>query len=681
MKLSKLSRSKEWTMKDLEKALGDLKNNKSRDYEGYINEIFKKDVIGTNLKDSLLLMFNQLKKENLIPKFLNFANITTVHKKGSKLELKNQRGIFRVPVTRFIMMRLIYNSNYPEIDKNISDCQMGARKGKGCKTNIWIVNGINHDTLNNKNMKPVRLQITDYMQMFDSISLIEAINDIYDAGMKDDNLSLIYEANREIHMSVNTPGGLTERQTLKNLVLQGDTWGSILASVQVDSIGKNIEKAGLGYLYKGKLSVSLLGLVDDMIGISEAGYKSHQLNAIMNVRTAEKRLQFGVTKCKSMLVGKNQEQVINNALVVDGWEETYVDNHETGGTDLVDNYIGEVPISETQEQKYLGFVLSSSGNNMVNITAIRNKSIGIIRTIMNKLEKLHLKQYYFECALILMNTILRGSILYASETYYNLTENQLRNIERIEEGYLRKVLKTSKGCPIVQLYLSMGQWPARFEIQKYRLLFLKTILEQEEDSMVSKFFKLQMEHPTKGDWVSRVMKDLSELGFSESLEEIKTMSRFKFNKSIKNKIKENALEYLLSKRGSKGSETEYSVLEMSEYLLPYNDKLTISEKQGLFAVLNRMVDISDNYGKHGHCICNEKEDMSHIYSCLYLNEDHQILPYKKIYNGKLSEQIEIFSRFEKNMKKRNELKIKRNEENHLPCDRIDPLSFVKSSIG
>ena len=418
-----------------------------------------------------------------------------------------------------------------------------------------------------------------------------------------------------------------------------------------------------------------------MIGISEAGYKSHQLNAIMNVRTAEKRLQFGVTKCKSMLVGKNQEQVINNALVVDGWEETYVDNHETGGTDLVDNYIGEVPISETQEQKYLGFVLSSSGNNMVNITAIRNKSIGIIRTIMNKLEKLHLKQYYFECALILMNTILRGSILYASETYYNLTENQLRNIERIEEGYLRKVLKTSKGCPIVQLYLSMGQWPARFEIQKYRLLFLKTILEQEEDSMVSKFLKLQMEHPTKGDWVSRVMKDLSELGFSESLEEIKTMSRFKFNKSIKNKIKENALEYLLSKRGSKGSEIEYSALEMSEYLLPYNDKLTISEKQGLFAVLNRMVDISDNYGKHGHCICNEKEDMSHIYSCLYLNEDHQILPYKKIYNGKLSEQIEIFSRFEKNMKKRNELKIKRNEENHLPCDRIDPLSFVKSSIG
>ena len=48
----------------------------------------------------------------------------------------------------------------------------------------------------------------------------------------------------------------------------------------------------------------MLGLVDDMIGVSEVGYKAQQLNAIINVKTAEKRLQFGVSKCKSMIVGK-----------------------------------------------------------------------------------------------------------------------------------------------------------------------------------------------------------------------------------------------------------------------------------------------------------------------------------------------------------------------------------------
>ena len=43
--------------------------------------------------------------------------------------------------------------------------------------------------------------------------------------------------------------------------------------------------------------------------------------------------------------------------------------------------------------------------------------------------------------------------------YYNLKETDLRQIERIEEEFLRKILKTTKGCPIMQLYLEVGQHP------------------------------------------------------------------------------------------------------------------------------------------------------------------------------------------------------------------------------
>ena len=123
------------------------------------------DVIGLDLKDSLLIMFNSLKLKGLISEFMNFANITTVPKKGPKILLKNERGIFRVSVVRYILMRMVYNSKYPIIDKNISDCQMGGRKGKGCRSNIWIINGIIHETLHNRNRKAILLQIYDYAQM------------------------------------------------------------------------------------------------------------------------------------------------------------------------------------------------------------------------------------------------------------------------------------------------------------------------------------------------------------------------------------------------------------------------------------------------------------------------------------------------------------------------------------
>ena len=134
-------------------------------------------------------------------------------------------------------MRLIYDSKYKEIDSNISDSQMGGRKGKGCKNNIFILNGIIHEE-NKRNNEPIMFQIYDYAQMLDSINLQEAICDIYDRGFTDNMLSLVYQANSGIQMAVNTPHGLTERQTIRNTVLQGDTFGSILASVQVDAIGK-----------------------------------------------------------------------------------------------------------------------------------------------------------------------------------------------------------------------------------------------------------------------------------------------------------------------------------------------------------------------------------------------------------------------------------------------------------
>ena len=140
------------------------------------------------------------------------------------------------------------------------------------------------------------LQIYDYKQMFDSINLQEAISDIYNVGLNDDSLALIYDANKEIQMSVKTPSGLTKRQTIKNIVLQGDTFGSILASVQVDSIGKDVVNAGLGYQYKDSLDISMLGLVDDIIGVTEAGYKAVQMNEIINLKSAEKGLQIGALK-------------------------------------------------------------------------------------------------------------------------------------------------------------------------------------------------------------------------------------------------------------------------------------------------------------------------------------------------------------------------------------------------
>ena len=181
------------------------------------------------------------------------------------------------------------------------------------------MNGAIHETLNSRKMKPIVMQFTDYSQIFDSMNLREAISDIYDYGLDDDNLSLIHQANKSVHMAVKTHGGLTDRQVIENSVLQGDTWGPILAAVQVDSIAKDIEEANIGYLYKEYLQISILGLIiDDITVVTDVGFKAQQMNILLNVKSAEKGLQFGVSKCKKMTIGKRKENWINTELFVDG---------------------------------------------------------------------------------------------------------------------------------------------------------------------------------------------------------------------------------------------------------------------------------------------------------------------------------------------------------------------------
>ena len=83
-----------------------------------------------------------------------------------------------------------------------------------------------------------------------------------------------------------------------------------------------------------------------------------------------------------------------------------------------------------------------------------------------------------------------------------------------------------------------------------------------------------------------------------SLEDIKLMSEQKFKNllksKVKSKVKENAFRYLKEKQRSKGKENNHEDLSMSEYLLPTNNKLTITEKQTMFSVKNRMVRIHAN---------------------------------------------------------------------------------------
>jgi hypothetical protein len=76
------------------------------------------------------------------------------------------------------------------------------------------VNGVIVDVLSTKKNRPIDIQIFDYKQCFDSLWLQECLNDMYENGVKDDKLALLYNINTHVKITVKTPVGKTRRGSI-----------------------------------------------------------------------------------------------------------------------------------------------------------------------------------------------------------------------------------------------------------------------------------------------------------------------------------------------------------------------------------------------------------------------------------------------------------------------------------
>ena len=308
-------KSQPWQVINLNKAIKGLKINQSGDPSGIISELFKPGVLGQDLQEGLLMLCNNMKSELYIPALVQLANITTIFKnKGSRLDMANDRGIFILSIFRKIVDKLIYHDKYEKIDSYMSDSNIGARRMKNIRNHLFVIHAIINSVVQG-NSECIDIQIYDLVQAFDSLWVEDCLNDVYDAldeDTKDDKVALLYDINKENKVAVNTAMGQTDRIEIERIVTQGGTWGSLLCSNHIDTLGRSCRSTGQHmYTYKNKVKVLPLSMVDDLLGVARCGHDSLALNIFINTQIELKKLKFhtadekGKSKCHVMHVGKD----------------------------------------------------------------------------------------------------------------------------------------------------------------------------------------------------------------------------------------------------------------------------------------------------------------------------------------------------------------------------------------
>lgn len=106
-----------------------------------------------------------------------------------------------------------------------------------------------------------------------------------------------------------------------------------------------------------------------------------------------------------------------------------------------------------------------------------------------------------------------------------------------------------------------------------------------------------------------------------------------------------------------------------------------------------MVFISANFSlkqNDAKCLCGQTEDMKHIYSCKYLNDENEKTSYEMIFTEDVNQQIKVYKRFKSNLEKREKYKneskkLENDEKEEIPSHEIpvcDPLfSMFEYSNG
>ena len=622
--------SKEWTMKDLEKATKSLKNNQSRDPNGMINELFKPDIAGHDLKLALVKLMNSILESLYIPEFMQVSNITSIFKnKGSRMELKNERGIFILAVLRKILDKLLYIDQYSELEKKMSDSNIGARKNKNVRNHLYIVYGVIHSVLQ-EGRGCVDIQIYDLVQAFDALWLDDCMNDIFDClpeYKRDRKIALIYQANVQNLVAVNTPVGQTERVNIPQIVQQGGGWGPMECSISIDKLGRKCRMAGDHlYRYKDKVDILPLAMVDDLLAIAPCGLQSFALNTFINTNIEMKKLKFhtpgpdGKTKCHKIHVG--QKNRFCPTLLIHG------------------TVMPEVP-----RDTYLGDIISGDGTNKANIESRVSRGQGLISQILSMVGKISLGKHYFKIAFLLRETIFLSSVLVNSEVWYKVTAGDLELLEALDRSLIRRIFSVPNSTPTSALYLESGCHTVGTIIKARRLNYLHYLVKLPEEEMLSRFFKCQWYNPNQNDWSKQIRKDLEDFKIPIDLQKVSEKTSISWKNFVKKKAKEYDLQKLIKmkefRNKSKMNLLKYDKLESQQYLEEFN----VSKAKTIFRFRTNMANFDGNFrGKEtiGVCpVCGLHKDLQNLsFDCPVLKHELNITEnYENLFTSTITQRL------------------------------------------
>ena len=335
--------------------------------------------------------------------------------------------------------------------------------------------------------------------------------------------------------------------------------------------------------------------MDDVALISNDEKEMQQMLDITDHIAKKYHIEFGQSKSESLIIGKSPTPPKFK--------------------------LGNQVLNNTNQYKYLGITINNKNDISNHIKNIKSKTEAAYQTVLTILHDPNFCGIQMKAVWKLLESCLIPVITHNLEAI-NLKQKEIKELDKIWENILKRILKTPITTPKESLYIETGQIDIKTIIERNRMRMAARI--QNTDNKLLK--AIQTENTPTGwwDYTHKVMQK------HQITTEDLIGSKSQINKRINETTNRTFLRTITESATNK-SKVQYLLNGINQWTKiktqPYLNLLTRNTASIIFLTRNRMLKVKSNYkNAHSNPICRlcktHEENQQHILNeCITIHVD------------------------------------------------------------
>ena len=408
----------------------------------------------------LLKLYNSALQNNIIISEWVVSVITPIHKKGSKMVRENYRGISLISCV-FKLFSAILNNRLMSFCKErniLSEEQLGFIPGNRTSDAHMLIHNLIQDHCHKKGEKLYSCFV-DFSKAFDSIPRDLLFQKLLAYGINGNFFNILkniyindkckVKAGKYLSETIKTNKGVRQGCILSPLL-----FNIFLADLPTTLSHEQYENPKLGNDRK----ISCLLWADDLVMFSKSEDGLQNMISKLSEYTKQNGLKINTDKTKCMVFNKTGKHIRRNF-----------------------NF-ANTKIESVREYKYLGFLITPSGEISSGIKDLKSRAIFALTQLRSNMGEYF--NTYPDTTMYLFDALIKPIILYMSDFWGCLPMRKNNSIDITQNKFLKQLLGVQIQTPTFGILLETGSVPLSLFAQKYCIKNWERIAIQKKSNIL-----------------------------------------------------------------------------------------------------------------------------------------------------------------------------------------------------